>query len=79
MKIGRVFLLIELSFISIYYLIVQFSITIQPINLILGFFIVFILPGYNLLNIIKPDYSVIRKLGYSLAINAEEPSKSLLT
>ncbi len=69
MKIRKVILLIELILISIYYLMVQFSITIQPINLILGFFITFILPGYNLLNILKPDYSIIRKLGYSIILS----------
>ncbi|KKL17399.1 hypothetical protein LCGC14_2485950, partial [marine sediment metagenome] len=69
MKIRKVILLIELILISIYYLMIQFSITIQPINLILGFFIIFILPGYNLLNILKPDYSIIRKLGYSIILS----------
>ena len=69
MKIRKVILLIELILISIYYLMIQFSITIQPINLILGFFIIFILPGYNFLNILKPDYSIIRKLGYSIILS----------
>ncbi len=69
MKIRKVVLLIELVLIFIYYLMVQFSITIQPINLILGFFIIFILPGYNLLNILKPGYSIIRKLGYSIILS----------
>ncbi len=69
MKIRKVFLLIESVFISIYYLMVQFSIIIQPINLILGFLIIFILPGYNLLSILKPDYSIIRKLGYSIILS----------
>ena len=69
MKIRRVFLLFELFLISIYYFLILFSITIQPINIILGFFIIFILPGYNLIDILKPDYSLIRKLGYAIILS----------
>ncbi|KKK47860.1 hypothetical protein LCGC14_3150930, partial [marine sediment metagenome] len=46
-----------------------FSIIIQPINLILGFFFVFILPGYNLLSILKPDYKFTEKLGYTIVLS----------
>ena len=74
MKLKRIFLFTELFLVSIYYFMVLFSIIIQPINLILGFFFVFILPGYNLLSILKPEYKFTEKLGYvtvlSLAIES---------
>lgn len=69
MKLNRKILFAELFLISIYYLMVLFSIIIQPINLILGFFIIFLLPGYNLLKILKPNYSIIQKLGYSIIVS----------
>ena len=69
MKVRRAFLIIELLLIFIYYLMVLFSIDIQPIYLILGFLNVFILPGYNLLNLLKPNYPTIQKLGYTIIIS----------
>ena len=69
MKLNRLFLFTELFLVSIYYLMVLFSIIIQPINLILGFFFVFILPGYNLLSILKPDYKFTEKLGYMIVLS----------
>ena len=69
MKLNRQYLLIELLLLSFYFFIILFSITIQPINLILGFFFVFILPGYNLLSIIKPGYKFIEKIGYAIVIS----------
>lgn len=69
MKLKRIFLVTELLFIIIYYLMTLFSIIIQPFNLIFGFIIVFILPGYNLLKILKPDYSFIEKLGYAIILS----------
>ena len=69
MKLKRIFLVTELFFIFIYYLMTLFSIIVQPLNLIFGFFIVFILPGYNLLKILKPDFSFIEKLGYVIIVS----------
>ncbi len=69
MKLKRIFLVTELLFIFIYYLMTLFSIIIQPFNLIFGFIIVFILPGYNLLKILKPDFSFIEKLGYVIIVS----------
>jgi len=68
----RLLTILEVSAVLIYLIITLFSITIQPVNLILGIFCTLIIPGYNLLDIIKPQYKVIQKLGYmtilSLAI-----------
>ncbi len=69
MKLNRVYLLIELSLLSLYFFIILFSITIQPINLILGFFFIFILPGYNLVSILKPEYKFSKKLGYMIVLS----------
>ena len=69
MKIRRPFLLIELILVFIYYLMVRLSINIPLINIILGFFIIFILPGYNLLYILKPNSTIIEKLGYSIILS----------
>ncbi len=69
MNIKRLYLVIELILIVIYSFMTLFSIVLQPINIILGFFIVFILPGYNLLNLIKPKFRFIEKLGYSIIIS----------
>ncbi|MFW9990405.1 MAG: hypothetical protein ACFFC3_17320, partial [Candidatus Odinarchaeota archaeon] len=48
---------------------VLLSISILPINIILGFFIIFILPGYNLLDILKPSSKIIEKLGYCIILS----------
>ena len=68
----RTTIIIELLVILIYLIITLFSITIQPINLILGIFCILVIPGYNLLKIFKPQSTIIQKLGYitilSLAI-----------
>ncbi|MFX1394278.1 MAG: hypothetical protein ACFFAH_11950, partial [Promethearchaeota archaeon] len=68
-----VLLIIELVLIIIYLFIIQFSIVILPINIIFGIICVLFLPGYNLLNILKPRFNLIEKLGYmtmvSLAID----------
>ena len=68
----RLLTILEVSAVLIYLIITLFSITIQPVNLILGIFCTLIIPGYNLINTIKPKYKVIQKLGYmtilSLAI-----------
>lgn len=69
MNIKRFYLVIELSLIVIYFFITLFSIVLQPINIILGFFIIFILPGYNLLNILKPCYNFIEKIGYVIILS----------
>jgi len=57
-------IIIQLFVILIYLIITLFSITIQPINLILGIICTLVLPGYNLLKIFKPNYTIIQKLGY---------------
>ncbi|MEE9378907.1 MAG: hypothetical protein V3V33_12825, partial [Candidatus Lokiarchaeia archaeon] len=69
MRLIRIPLLIEISLIILYYLISIFSIIIQPLNLILGYLIVFILPGYNFLSIIKPAYKFIEKIGYAVILS----------
>lgn len=71
-KLNIKFFSLELIIIIIYVYISIFSISIQPINLILGIICVLFLPGYNLMEVIKPDSSLFEKLGYmtllSLAI-----------
>jgi len=68
----NIYLLTEISIILIYSYIIFFSIIITPINIIFGIFCVLILPGYNLLKILKPEYNLRQLLGYitifSLAI-----------
>ena len=65
-------IIIQLCIVLIYLIITIFSITIQPINLILGIFCTLVVPGYNLLKIIKPQFTILQKIGYftilSLAI-----------
>ena len=78
MKLNRVYLLIELSLLSIYFFIILFSINIQPINLILGFFFIFILPGYNLVSILKPEYKLTEKLGYVIVLRLALESALML-
>ncbi|KKL87566.1 hypothetical protein LCGC14_1933440 [marine sediment metagenome] len=69
MKLRRVFLLIELVTLLIYFLMILFSVILQPLNMILGFFFVFILPGYNLVSILKPRYKFVEKLGYVVVLS----------
>ncbi len=78
MKLNRVYLLIELLLLFFYFFIILFSITIQPINIILGFVFVFILPGYNLLSILKPRYKFIEKIGYAIVISIALESTFML-
>lgn len=69
MKSNKMFLIIEITFIIIYMFMILFSIVIQPINMILGIICVLFLPGYNLLNVIKPRFNLIEKLGYMTIIS----------
>ena len=78
MKLNRVYLLIELSLLSLYFFIILFSIHIQPINLILGFFFIFILPGYNLISILKPRFKFSEKLGYVIVLSLAIESAFML-
>ena len=78
MKINRGYLLIELSFLFAYFFLILFSIILQPINLILGFILVFILPGYNLISILKPQYSFSEKLGYVIILSLAIESALML-
>ena len=68
----RTTLIIELFVVLTYLIITLFSITVQPINLILGILCILVIPGFNLLKIFKPQSTLIQKLGYitilSLAI-----------
>ena len=65
----RSMIIIQLFVILIYLIITLFSITIQPINLILGIICTLVLPGYNLLKIFKPNYTIIQKLGYTTILS----------
>lgn len=65
----RIPLLIEISLIILYFLITIFSITIQPFNLILGYFIIIILPGYNLISLLKPAHNFMEKIGYAVFLS----------
>ncbi len=78
MKLNRGYLLIELFFLFIYFFLVLFSIILQPVNLILGFFFVFILPGYNLISILKPEYQFSEKLGYMIVLSLALESTLML-
>lgn len=70
MKINRDFtFFIEIVLIFIYIFIIIFSIAIQPFYLILGIICVLFLPGYNLLNLIKPQFNLIEKLGYTIILS----------
>lgn len=72
MKLNKIVIIIELIIIFFYLFIIFHSLIIFPINIILGIICVLFLPGYNLLNLIKPRSKIIKKLGYmtilSLAI-----------
>ena len=63
------FAIIELVLIFCYLFIILFSIVIFPINIILGIICILFLPGYNLLNLIKPEINLIQKLGYTTIIS----------
>lgn len=66
----RAFLLIvELILIILYLFLILFHIVILPLNIILGIICVLFLPGYNLLNILKPRFNLIEKLGYMTIIS----------
>ena len=54
----------EILVIIIYSFIIIFSLTIQPVNLILGIICVLFIPGYNLTAILKPEFKFIQKIGY---------------
>ncbi|MHA1492120.1 MAG: hypothetical protein ACTSRI_21025, partial [Promethearchaeota archaeon] len=69
MNIQRDFYILEIFLIFFYVLLTLFSIVLQPINLILGIICVLFLPGYNLLNLIKPHFKLIEKLGYALILS----------
>ncbi|GAI17225.1 unnamed protein product, partial [marine sediment metagenome] len=62
----------QILIIIIYSFMILFTIVIFPINVILGIVCNLFLPGYNLINLIKPDSGLIKKFGYmtifSLAI-----------
>jgi len=57
--------IIEMTIVLVYLLFSLFSIYLQPINLILGVFCVLILPGYNFLEMLKPNLKTYEKLGYT--------------
>lgn len=69
---NKIFIIIEILLIITYLSMILCSINISIINIILGVICVLFLPGYNLLNVIKPRFNLIEKLGYmtilSLAI-----------
>ena len=62
-------IIIELFVVLIYFIMTLMSITIQPINLILGIFCTLVIPGYNLLKIFKPHSTIIQKLGYTTILS----------
>lgn len=64
MRSKYILLVIQLILILIFVDINLFSITIQPINLIFGVISTLFLPGYNIINIIKPQLKFTEKLGY---------------
>ena len=78
MKLRNSFLIIELILVIIYSFIILFSISIMYIKIILGLICVLFLPGYNLLNLIKPKFNLIQKLG-SLRMRRERPISPLWT
>ncbi|MEE9379448.1 MAG: hypothetical protein V3V33_15590 [Candidatus Lokiarchaeia archaeon] len=59
----------ELILISTYLILLIFSITIQPLVIIFGLICNLFLPGYNLINLIKPRSNLIQKLGYSTILS----------
>ena len=54
---------IQIILIFTYTYFINLSINLFPLNIILGLLCVFFLPGYNLLNLIKPKSNLIEKLG----------------
>ena len=69
MKLNRPYIIVEFIIIFIYLLLVLFSIVVFPINIILGFICILLLPGYNFLSLIKPNSSLLQKLGMSTIIS----------
>lgn len=65
MKYKKIFLIAQILIIFIYSLMTIFSIIILPVNVILGFLCILFLPGYNLINLLKPDSDIIKKVGYA--------------
>ena len=59
----------EIILTILYIYLFLFSIIIFPINLVIGIICILVLPGYNLLNIWKPEFDTIRKLGYSIIMS----------
>lgn len=65
MKINKsIIITSEILIILIYSSLILFSLTIQPITLILGIICVLFIPGYNLIAILKPKFNLIQKIGY---------------
>ena len=60
---------IQVSLILVYLIMTLSSIFLQPLYLILGIICVLFFPGYNLLNIIKPQFSLIERLGYTIILS----------
>jgi len=65
----RFFLITELVLIIIYLFMIYNSIILFPLTLILGIISVLFLPGYNLLNLIKPQFKLFEKLGYTTILS----------
>ena len=65
MKLQKSLIILEFFIIFIYLFTNLFSIIIFPINIILGFLCILFLPGFNLLNLIRPNSNLIEKLGFS--------------
>ncbi len=66
---NRFYLIIEIALITSFLYIIIFNIVIFPLNLFLGILCVLFLPGYNLLNLIKPNFNFIAKLGYTTVVS----------
>ena len=66
---SKSFLILELVIIFVYLFMVLSSIVILPVKLFLGIICVLFIPGYNLLNLIKPRAKLIEKLGYTTILS----------
>lgn len=62
-------IILQICVVFLYLNITLLSITIQPINLILGILCILVIPGYNLIEILKPQSTIIQKIGYIIVLS----------
>lgn len=63
------FIIIEIAILFTYLYMFLNSIIIFPLNVILSIICLLFIPGYNLLNLIKPEADLIEKLGYTTILS----------